>query len=87
MLCQTLYLVDATLEEQAQRKQSSISIQKTSYPNLTSRRKAAEARVANLIQTLDAAGTPPETLTMADSSQNRPLRPLLRFSRRHALST
>jgi hypothetical protein len=47
-----------------------------SEPTLASRRKAAEARVANLIQTLDAAATPPETLTMTDISQNRPVRPL-----------
>ena len=47
-----------------------------SEPSLASRRKAAEARITNLIQTLDAAATPPETLTIADVSQNRPVRPL-----------
>jgi hypothetical protein len=52
----------------------------SSEPSLAVRRKTAESRVANLIQTLDAATTPPQTLTLDDISHQPSTRPLRCFA-------
>ena len=48
--------------------------------SIQARRKAAEERVANLVHTINAAASPPETMTTADISRPPSKKPLRTFA-------